>query len=450
MRMRWCSVWCLLHRLAEQVLLVRAFICYPEYAFDWCENSTSASCIHNYAFSVSHFQRKIWDYYELDRRPPLAEAFFLTKLPKPFQQEFMDGGCGAPLIMAYLLVATAKLLVDDDASRYAQIAMGLAQTLPDPMQEMLQESSTWPFQEAITKFEKTLHHGQVVVPLQHGSSDLTTPLVEIVIAHCRETLDWVEHDLLPVAPPGCALTLYEKCGEQPTFSDMVLKHFAKVSIVPCPDPVGLPRGDECLAYLTHIDSRYLDLAPFTVFLQADPDQHLHFTYLRTVLAMIVRGMYGVPFMNINGARHVRTKTPCLGAVYEAIFKEPLLKPLGPYCCAQFVVQDSRIRARPLSFYQNMLRLVDGSMGGGDLCSARPVTRSTHCYGMEYMWHLVFGDEHEPPLRQDDVRLPLPLRQKFGNEFTKRNWNDMVLAPNTAKKIVESVDYEQMAAAGKLN
>ena len=34
-----------------------------------------------------------------------------------------------------------------------------------------------------------------------------------------------------------------------------------------------------------------------------------------------------------------------------------------------------------------------------------VARSTHCYGMEFMWHKVFGDVTDPPLRPDDTRLP---------------------------------------------
>merc|ERR1719468_64783 len=104
-------------------------------------------------------------------------------------------------------------------------------------------------------------------------------------------------------------------------------------------------------------------------------------------------------------------------------------PLGPHCCAQHVIRDDHIRQRPLSFYQRMLSMVDGSMGGRDLCTSQRVTRSTHCYGFEFMWHRVFGEDFDPPLRQDDVRLPLPLRLKFGNEFAKTTWKDIVLAPN---------------------
>eukprot|EP00429_Kryptoperidinium_foliaceum_P111702 CAMPEP_0176313134 /NCGR_PEP_ID=MMETSP0121_2-20121125/67021_1 /TAXON_ID=160619 /ORGANISM="Kryptoperidinium foliaceum, Strain CCMP 1326" /LENGTH=84 /DNA_ID=CAMNT_0017655225 /DNA_START=209 /DNA_END=463 /DNA_ORIENTATION=- len=79
----------------------------------------------------------------------------------------------------------------------------------------------------------------------------------------------------------------------------------------------------------------------------------------------------------------------------------------------------------------------------DLCAGGKVTRSTHCYGMEFTWHLVFGEDYEEPLRQDDPRLPTPLRLKFGNEHVRRQWNDVVLNPSTPKKIVEQVDYDQV-------
>ncbi|CAK0882561.1 unnamed protein product [Prorocentrum cordatum] len=120
--------------------------------------------------------------------------------------------------------------------------------------------------------------------------------------------------------------------------------------------------------------------------------------------MIAGSTYAVPFLSLNGARHVRTLTPCLSAVHEAIFGEPMKEAVGPYCCAQFVVQNTQIQKRPLEFYQRMMRMVDGTLDY-DLCAPGKPARSTHCYGMEFTWHLVFGEAYDPPLRQDDVRLP---------------------------------------------
>lgn len=420
-----------------------AFTCYPEYQFSWCDNTTEASCIHEYAFSVGHFQRKLVGYYRHNLRPPLMEAFFLTRLPKPYQLQFLESGCGAPLIMAYLLVGEAKLPVDDDALAFSAAAMNMVEGLPDTIKPILWDTTAWPWREAVARFERTANateEAQRTFPQLLGGGRGVS--LEFVVIHCREPLDWLEADLLPIAPVGSALSLYEKCGEQPALPASLQSKFGAINIRDCKDPVDGPRGDECLGYLAHIVSRYAELATFTVFMQADPDQHLRFAFLRNVLKMIERGTYAVPYLSLNGARHVRTISPCLSAVHEAIFGVPMREPVGPYCCAQFVVQDAKVRERPLAFYQNMLRLVDGSVPY-DLCAPGRVTRSTHCYGMEFTWHLVFGQEYEEPLRQDDVRLPMPLRLKFGDEFTKRQWNDVVLAPNTPKKIVEEVDYSKV-------
>ncbi|KAF4740134.1 hypothetical protein FOZ63_003567, partial [Perkinsus olseni] len=53
-------------------------------------------------------------------------------------------------------------------------------------------------------------------------------------------------------------------------------------------------------------------------------------------------------------------------------------------------------------------MVDGSIP--DLCvaEAKP-KRSSHCYVFEFLWHVVFGEPRQLPLRPDDKRLPTALR-----------------------------------------
>ena len=63
-----------------------------------------------------------------------------------------------------------------------------------------------------------------------------------------------------------------------------------------------------------------------------------------------------------------------------------------------------------------------------------VARSTHCYGMEFLWHVIWGESGDPPLRQDDDNLPLSFRLKFGTEHDKKDWNDVVLSPNVPMKV----------------
>jgi hypothetical protein len=244
-----------------------------------------------------------------------------------------------------------------------------------------------------------------------------------------------------VVPPNSGLYIYEKCGEMLNLQHLQTR-FARIYVVPRPD-AGRVRGDECSAYLTHITMQYQQLANYTVFLHSDPDQHLHFSYLEAVLGSMQRGTFNASFLHLNGPRHVRTLTPCLQTVHQAIFTEPLHEVLGPYCCAQFTAKREAILARPIEFYERMLRMVDGSIEI-DLCTTNQVARSTHCYGMEFMWHKVFGDVTDPPLRPDDTRLPTGLRLKFGKEHEMADWNQVMLAPPVPKKIVERVDYNQEA------
>ena len=187
--------------------------------------------------------------------------------------------------------------------------------------------------------------------------------------------------------------------------------FGAAFVIPRLDGPGGARGDECSAYLTHITARYDQLASYTLFLHSDPDSHLHMPYLGNVLRMIALGTSHLGFLHLNGPRHVRTITPCLQAIFREIFGEELTNLVGPYCCAQFVVQAEKIRHRPSNFCMKMLSMVDRSFTKGDLCTAAQTSRSTHCYGMEFLWHLVFGEDFDPPLRQDDIRLPTALRLK---------------------------------------
>lgn len=87
----------------------------------------------------------------------------------------------------------------------------------------------------------------------------------------------------------------------------------------------------------------------------------------------------------------------------------------------------------------MLMMVNGSMPY-DLCTTSTTARSTHCYGMEFLWHMVWGEDPDPPLRQDDKNLPTAFRLKFGTEHYKNDWNDVTLSPNVPKKIVTKQEF----------
>ena len=63
---------------SAKALVASGFGCFSDYSMSWCNNHTEESCVHDYTFSVSHFQRKLDDYYYHNKRPPLLEAYFLS------------------------------------------------------------------------------------------------------------------------------------------------------------------------------------------------------------------------------------------------------------------------------------------------------------------------------------------------------------------------------------
>merc|ERR1712226_1322290 len=231
--------------------------------------------------------------------------------------------------------------------------------------------------------------------------------------------------------------VYEKCGEQTKLDGLTTGRFTSAIAIPRPDK-GLARGDECSAYLTHIVDRYDRLADFTIFLQSDPYDHLHFDFLDLVLRSIAAATFTATYLPLNGPRHLRTLTPCLQAVHEELFGTNLTELVGPYCCAQFVVSRGAIRARSNRFYKRMLGMVDGSQSI-DLCGVEGAKRSTQCYGYEFLWHVVFGEAVDPPSREDDTRLPVALRLEHGREHTRLNWGSVPLARDIPIKVVP--DYE---------
>lgn len=419
--------------------------CFSEMNFGWCEYSkfdpeAPPNC-PNYTFSIAMFQRKLERHYVSGLRPPLMEAFFLLRLPHVYQENLVSMDCPTPLIFAHFLVAELMLIAPpwQDPSQgwtlYNQALDFAKAASPFQQHLMVAKPAAWPFKEAMAQVRRAQEAAAVAA--ERVDAGLRAS-VDFVVAHCRESLDWIRERLARV-PPGSSLYVYEKCGEMSALDHLRSDGpFEAVAVVPRPD-IGQARGDECSAYLTHIVSRYDSLADFTVFLQSDPMDHLHFDFLDLVLRSIAAGTYTTPYMSVNGPRHLRTLTPCLQAVHEEIIGTNLTELIGPYCCAQFVVSRDAIRKNSQPFYSKMLGLVDGSRNV-DLCGVVGTKRSTQCYGFEFLWHIVFGEPPDPPMREDDPRLPVALRLKHGKEHVRRNWAGVPLARDIPLKMVP--DFEE--------
>lgn len=302
---------------------------------------------------------------------------------------------------------------------------------------LLQTTNTWPLKAAMASFEKTLDQVNTLIDMNPNPF-----IIDFVMCHCAETeLEWIGKSLAPhlvdVIP---RLWIYEKCGNQADVSEYAEYFTGGIYHVPTPDPSFVARGDECSAYLKHITTQYDKLADYTFFIHSDPGEHLHFSFMQTVVKSMAMRTYNQEFLHLNGPRHVRTLTPCIQAIAEVVFEEKFEQVVGPYCCAQFVVSRNRIRSRDEFFYHRMLMMVNGTLPY-DLCTTSTVARSTHCYGMEFLWHVVWGEDGDPPLRQDDKNLPISFRLKYGVEHDKNDWNDVTLSPNVPKKIVFKKVFE---------
>eukprot|EP00392_Amoebophrya_sp_AT5.2_P014111 g14249.t1 len=331
----------------------------------WCNNHTEESCIHDYTFSVSHFQRKLDAYYGENKRPPLLEAYFMTKTPRVYQKEvFLDSDCAPPLIMAFLLVAEARLdfvtgetqpqrtgrrkegdqaaapfawaishrphgwisdgwfsLSKRNPNAMAYFEFGLQQLdhVSADQRFLLENTDTWPLQRAIQRVQEK--EQRLLALQEERKSEIL--LVDFVMVHCKEKdLSWLNQKLRPNLK----------------WSDL----FQEIYIVATPDPSFVARGDECSAYLSHITYRYDQLADYTFFIHSDPGDHLHFSFLSVILKSLGMKTFDQGFMHLNGPRHVRTMTPCIQAIAERIFGHKLEGTVGPYCCAQFVVSKEKI------------------------------------------------------------------------------------------------------------
>lgn len=412
--------------------------------FGWCEfnqvDPTKPPNCPNYTFSIASFQRKLDSHYLDGSRPPLMEAFFLNRLIEDYRANLVASDCPNPLVFAHFLVSELELIAppwDDESAgwRHFDMAIDLAKAASPYQQHlMIAKPAAWPFKAAMNQVRAAqVLHSEAAERVQMGFRFR----VDFVVAHCREDLSWLETKFIR-APAGSTLLIYEKCGQRTDTQQLPGRwKFASVEVIAKPDKGGT-RGDECSAYLAHIVQRYDRLADFTIFLQSDPHEHLHFDFLDLVLRSMAATTYSVPYLPLNGPRHVRTLTPCLSAVHEELFGTNLTEILGPYCCAQFAVARDTIRRHSREFYQKMLDLVDGTRNV-DLCGVEGTKRSTQCYGYEFLWHVVFGEEVDPPSREDDKRFPLALRLKHGREHVRLNWLGVPLARDIPIKVVP--DFE---------
>jgi hypothetical protein len=390
---------------------------------------------HQYTLDPPEIYSKFVSFYQGNGRPPFKEAYLVHNTPANVFDS-ISGQCFGLALTSELLILEAELFLTKGPFQFAERFMQTWNSFISMDEESKREQSmVWPIELAVNRFNQARSRWESRLDLSDKLS------VSFVICHCKEPLDDIIGNLSGI-PTQSKLFVYEKCGQN--VAALLASMFGNIfrgGITVIPQPDGPVRGDECTGYLDYIVKNYDSLSDYTVFLQGDADHHLFLSYLSTTLEGIKAGQYDVPFLHLNFHRHYQTTTPCMRDVERVIFNltnpvEPL--PLiGTYCCAQFIVSRPRIRARDQKFYSDALKLVDGSVA--DLCSPDPPRRSSHCYVLEYLWHVVFGEPRDLPHKPDDQRLPLLLRMKYGNENRKTRWDDVPLSRTLPSILNRTVD-----------
>jgi hypothetical protein len=392
----------------------------------------------DYIFTAIEYWDKLRAYYIENGRPPYMEAFLIHRL----QNESRDLAfitCWPMVLLSELLVLEAELFTRGSAvlngNAFLTYILDLYGNIPPTQRSTT--NAIWPIDIAIKKVT-TYMHTLIAAPLMETS-------VSFVICHCHEPLDWLKTSIRNI-PRNSKLYIYEKCRENngPWLAERRIPDQFSGGVFVIQQPDGPSRGDECTAYLDYIVQGYDSpgMSDYTVFLQADPDRHMFISYLNTILSGINAGTYREGFLHLNFHRHYQTTTPCMRDVERYLFNHSELVSktdiIGTYCCAQFVVHKSRIYMRQKRFYQHALSMVDGS-GIADICSPTPPRRSSHCYVLEYLWHVILGEERFLPFKADDPRLPSVLRMKFGNENHKLRWDDVELVRASGRPVNRIVD-----------
>lgn len=402
---------------------------YPsEFRLSWCMGT---QCF-DHSVSAAHFQLRINRYYAKGTRPPVREAFFIATLPIVYQRELLLE-CPGLVVLAHLLLAEVRLYTHPpgEAAELLQRAMAMMAMPEIAGVHMHSLQHSWPLNQALERYESVVERLE-----SPGHAPLS---VDFVLPHCHEDLSWLgDRSKLEMLPERTRIFIYEKCGDsEAAAANLTALLGGRVQVIRAvledavdPSTGRAARRDECTAYLTHVARQYtLPMSDVILFLHGDPSDHTPLGLLNIVLRGIALGTLGdVDFLHLGAPRMVSTANPCQAGLFEAAFGRPLKpeRPLSTYCCSQFLVSKRRISMRSRSEYLGMLRLVDGSVP--DVCERIGPSyeryagaRLSHCFFLEFMWHVVFGEEEELPLRGDDARLPPALRLKDNEESMPSVW-----------------------------
>mgnify|MGYP002803403423 CR=1 FL=1 len=354
---------------------------------------------NHHTIRASDFQRKVAGFYaDSGSAPPLLEAYWILALPEHFQEAVLKE-CPAMVVLAYLVGAESKLFTEPPvAAELYNMGTGLLQRLEERTQNLIRES--WPIDAALNRL-KTVHEA---IQRSKAASLPSAGLLDVVLAYCKEDLQWLQVALPRWLQGPARLFVYEKCGQA---ADLNLPANIKVVREQVVDGPPGGRKDECSAYLTHLSKIVTkDVALYTLFLQADALNHVWPYYLHLVMRAMQLRSLDVAFLHLGQSRMVSSTSHCKRAIFNQVIGREQRQMATGYCCAQFLVRQDLILAQR-EVWPRALQVMDEPLPAG--CEHVRQGAGMHCLVFESIWHSMFGFPEAFTPRAEDVTLPSFLR-----------------------------------------
>lgn len=355
---------------------------------------------NHHTIRASDFQRKAAGFYaDAGSPPPLLEAYWILALPEHFQEAVLKE-CPAMVVLAYFVGAESKLYTEPPmAAELSNIGFSLLQRMERRTQDLIRES--WPIDAALNRI-KTVQDA-----IQRLKETPLPPagLLDLVLAYCKEDLQWLQMALPQWLQGPTRLFIYEKCGQAAELGNLPA-HIKVLREQVIDGPPG-GRKDECSAYLTHLSKIVTkDVALYTLFLQADALNHVWPYYLHLVMRAMQLRSLDVAFLHLGQSRMVASTSECKRAIFKQVLGRQQQQMATGYCCAQFLVRQDLILGNR-EVWPRALKAMDEPLPVG--CEHVRRGSGMHCLVFESIWHAMFGFPESFTPRAEDVTLPSCLR-----------------------------------------
>ena len=344
------------------------FRCFSEYEFNWWDGAGDE---HINGFSMSHFQLKMRSYFAqtTTNRLPIKEANFLVRL-HPTYRKTLVSDCPHALISAHLLMAwfTADSQPAEVSQGHYEEAMKILNETARIHQEVTLYA--WPLTQLLDVCESSLRVPQSLVDASVRS---------VVIFGLRHRPAFLRSLAASAAPPSTRRLLIDSRDQEYVDQSMtggfksIQFLFSNSSMCSVQDAVLAQLPEAAFPVI------FLDLSES--FSEPLLFQYLNFLRFR-------RGTVVPPFYSFGQRRTIPDEN---------------IK--GSYDSSSFAISSKSLIFEKLNSVS-------------PLCSQRGIWENS----LKSTTKLHF------PLRCDDAELPVSLRLCGGDEHTRTDWRDTILAP----------------------